>query len=66
MMNYPEIQLGTINAHEVQEVAGSFSIFAVPALLLFVEEKEYVREARIVHMDLLDEKIRRIYEMVMN
>ncbi|RUS48924.1 thioredoxin family protein [Cohnella sp. AR92] len=63
MMSYPEIQLAEIDAWEVQEVAGRFSVFTVPVLLLFVDGKEYIREARIVHLDLLDEKIRKIYEL---
>ncbi|WP_195573940.1 thioredoxin family protein [Paenibacillus sp. 1001270B_150601_E10] len=64
LMKYPEIHLGNVNAQEVQEVAGALSIFTVPVLLLFVEGKEYLREARIVHLDLLDEKIKRIYDLV--
>ncbi|RDW18866.1 thioredoxin family protein [Oceanobacillus chungangensis] len=64
MTKYPKIKLGHINANEVEEVAGRFSIFTVPVLLLFVKGKEYIREARIVHMDLLDEKIDKIYENV--
>lgn len=64
MKQYPEIQLGHINAAEVEEVAGHFSIFTVPVLLLFVEGKEFIREARIVHMDLLQEKINKIYKNV--
>lgn len=63
LMKYPEIHLGRVDAQEVQEVAGALSIFTVPVLLLFVEGKEYVREARIVHTDLLDEKIKKIYEL---
>lgn len=64
MMKYPEIHLGSINSKEMKEVAESFSIFTVPVLLFFVEGKEYVREARIVHMDLFDEKINKIYHNV--
>lgn len=62
MTTYPEIHLGHINAAEVTEVAGRFSIFTVPVLLLFIEGKEYIREARIVHMQLLEEKIDKIYK----
>ena len=62
MMNYPDIQLAHINAEEVPEVAGRFSIFTVPVLLLFVDGKESIREARIVHRDLLKEKIDKIYK----
>ncbi|WP_099156607.1 thioredoxin family protein [Virgibacillus ndiopensis] len=64
MMNYPEIKLGHVDADAVKEIAGRFSIFTVPVLLLFVNGKEYIREARIVHLQLLDEKIRKIYENV--
>lgn len=62
MERYPKIRLGHIDAEEVKEIAGHFSVFTVPVLLLFVEGKEYIRKARIVHLDLLDEKIRKIYE----
>jgi thiol-disulfide isomerase/thioredoxin len=62
--NYPEIHTGYINAEDVPEIAGRFSIFTVPVLILFVEGKEYIREARIVHMQLLEEKIDKIYSNV--
>ncbi|WP_156290305.1 thioredoxin family protein [Oceanobacillus salinisoli] len=61
---YPEIQLGHINTEAVEAVAGRFNIFTVPVLLLFVEGKEFIREARIVHMDLLEDKLDKIYENV--
>ncbi|SDG32014.1 Thioredoxin [Paenibacillus sp. cl6col] len=64
LTKYSDIQLATINAQEVPAVAGSFSVFTAPVLLLYVEGKEYIREARIVHLDLLDEKINKIYDLV--
>src|SRR5699024_222631 len=64
MMNYPEINLGHINASEVPEVAGAFSVFTVPVLLLFAEGKEYIREARIDQLDLFEEKLDKIYRHV--
>lgn len=64
MEKYPEIQTGHVNAEEVEAIAGRFSIFTVPVLLLFVDGKEYVREARIVHMDQFESKIDKIYENV--
>lgn len=64
LTKYPEIKLGHINADEVPEVAGKFSIFTIPVLLLFYQQKEYIREARIVHLELLDEKINKIYKNV--
>ncbi|MCM3740525.1 thioredoxin family protein [Oceanobacillus luteolus] len=64
MKSYPKIKLGHLHADKVEAVAGHFSIFTVPVLLLFVEGKEYIREARIVHMDLLQEKLDKIYQNV--
>ncbi|WP_339230025.1 thioredoxin family protein [Oceanobacillus sp. FSL K6-2867] len=65
MESYPQINTAHINVEEVQMAAGRFSIFTIPVLLFFVDGKEYIREARIVHLDLLEEKIRRIYENVL-
>lgn len=62
MEKYPEIELGHVLTDDVPDIAGRFSIFAVPVLLLFVNGKEYIREARIVHMQLFEEKIDKIYQ----
>ncbi|RKQ33214.1 thioredoxin family protein [Oceanobacillus halophilus] len=64
MDKYPKIKLGHINTEAVEEVAGRFDIFTVPVLLFFVDGREYVREARIVHMDLFEEKMDKIYENI--
>jgi len=61
MAQYPNIQMGHINTHKVPAVAGHFSIFTVPVILLFVSGKEYLREARIVQLQRFDEKIHNIY-----
>ncbi|RPF53968.1 thioredoxin family protein [Aquisalibacillus elongatus] len=65
MENYPEIELGHIEVNEVPEVAGRFNIFTVPVLILFVEGKEYLREARIVQMDEFNHKLSKIYQGVL-
>lgn len=49
MANYPKINAKHIDASLVPEAAGQFSVFTAPVLLPFVEGKEYLREARIVH-----------------
>jgi|SRR5699024_1632493 len=66
MDKFPAIKLGHVNSVEVMEVAGLFSVFTVPVLLLFVNGKEYIREARIVHLDLLEEKVNKIYDNVVD
>lgn len=62
--SFPKIQLGYINADDLEEVAGRFLILTVPALVFFVDGKEYIREARFVHIQLLKGKISTIYSMV--
>lgn len=59
--DYPEVQMGHINADQLEAITGHYSIFTVPVILLFVDGKEYLREARIVHMDLFEEKLSKIY-----
>lgn len=64
MHEFPLIQLGQINTHEIEAVAGRFTIFTVPVILLFVNGKEYLREARIVQLQLFREKVHKIYKNV--
>lgn len=62
LQKYPNIAKGKMDVSKVPEVAGQYSILTVPVLLLFVEGKEYIREARIVQMQKLNNKISIIYE----
>lgn len=62
LKKFPHIQTAHVQTNELPSIAGHLSIFTVPVLLLFVEGKEYIREARIVHLDQLEEKITFIYE----
>lgn len=62
MQKYPDIQTGYISTQTLPEIAGHLSIFTVPVLLFFVQGKEYIREARIVHTKALDNKIARLYD----
>lgn len=63
LIQFPQIKCGHVNADEVKGIAGEFTIFTVPVILFFVDGKEYLREGRFIHMQLLEEKIRKIYEM---
>ncbi|ARV45293.1 thiol reductase thioredoxin [Bacillus subtilis] len=60
---FPNIKLGHINADDVEEVAGRFSVFTVPVLLLFIDGTEFLREARFVHFEQLEERLKRVYQL---
>ncbi|WP_328515424.1 thioredoxin family protein [Halobacillus yeomjeoni] len=46
--DYPKISSIHLDAKEVPEVAGEFSVMTVPAILIFAEGKEMFRKARFV------------------
>jgi thiol-disulfide isomerase/thioredoxin len=64
MADFPKIHFALVNADHVPAISGHLSVFTVPALLLFVNGKEVLREARFVHVELFREKVRRIYLLV--
>ena len=64
MKKYPVVKTAHVNTELVPEVAGRFSIFTVPVLILFYEGKEYLREARIVPINPFEKKIKRIVDGV--
>jgi len=61
--NYPNIKLGRVYIDENAELGGKFSIFTVPAILVYIEGKEAIREARFINMELLENSIKRYYDM---
>ncbi|MEK3737940.1 thioredoxin family protein [Paenibacillus sp. FSL F4-0122] len=63
LSHYPIIRLGHIDASKVEEVAGKFLILSAPMMLLFIEQKEYLREDRFVRLSLLKEKLDYIYQI---
>ncbi|WP_058308090.1 thioredoxin family protein [Gracilibacillus massiliensis] len=62
MQYFPAIVTGYVLIDELPSIAGRFSIFSAPVLILFIEGKEYLREARIVHLDQFQSKLNRIYQ----
>lgn len=59
---FPEVKMIKVDADKIPAVAGAFSVFTVPALLLFVDGKEMIRKARFVIMAELEEQIARLVE----
>ena len=54
------------DAEEIPEMAGEFSIFTVPVIIVFVDGKEMFRKARFVPIDELRSQISRLTEMLDN
>ncbi|MCA0172419.1 thioredoxin family protein [Bacillus sp. RAR_GA_16] len=62
--NFPQIKREKLNVHEIPEAAGAFSVFTIPVLLLYVEGKETIREARFVNIESLRSSLQRITNML--
>lgn len=63
---FPMIKFRVVHADEVEGIVGRFSVFAAPTLLFFVDGKEYIRESRFVHIQVLQEKISKIYHLIVS
>lgn len=61
MKEFPKIEMGLVNAGKVEEIAGFLMAFTVPVLVLYVDGREYLREARIVPVEKFRENVAKIY-----
>ena len=62
--SFPKFVFYKVNAFDNPELAASASVFSAPAILIFFEGKEYIRESKYISVRQLSEKIRRYYDMV--
>jgi thioredoxin 1 len=61
---FPLMEFKYFDLDEQPELAGEYSIFTIPAILVFFNDKETIREARYVSVEALEDSIRRYYDML--
>lgn len=59
----PRALLCSIDLDRVPEAAGEFSVFTIPAILLFIDGRETIREARYVSLEDLRGRMERLYAL---
>lgn len=64
LSHYPKIKLAHINANQVEAVAGKFLIFTAPVIILFYDQKEYLREGRFVQFEKLRVQLDQLYKAI--
>lgn len=64
LKDYPKIQAKHINADEIPQVAGEFSVMTVPAVLIFSEGKELFRKARFVPLGELNQQLAKLNHFI--
>ena len=57
--NFPNINAVMVEADKNLNISAKFNVFTVPVILLYIEGKETIREARIISLENLEKKIAR-------
>ena len=63
LKKYPNIKSVQIDVEKSIQIAASYNIFTIPAILLFIEGKETMREARYISMQNTDNVLSRYYNL---
>ncbi len=64
--NFPKVKQLYINASDFPKTAAHFSIFTVPSVLIFFDQKETKRESRHISVDNLVHSTQRVYDIFFN
>lgn len=64
MHKYPKMKAVEIDGDKHPEITSQLSIFTLPSIVIYINGKESLREARNVSLELLDEKIERLYNLM--
>ncbi len=64
LKDFPEIKSRYVDLDSIPEASGRFSIFTIPAILLYIRGKETIREARYISVEALRSSIERYYSFL--
>ncbi len=62
--DFPGLNAYSLNLDDMPEAGGQLSIFTLPGVLVYTDGKESIREARYISIDLLEERLRRLYSIL--
>lgn len=61
---YSTLKQFYVNLENDESIIGQYSIFTIPGILVFVDGKESIREARYFSVGEIDSRLQRISEML--
>jgi len=64
LIKFPEIKISKVRVDKFTQAAGQYSIFTLPGILVYIEGKEIIREARFISVEMLENSIERYYNML--
>jgi thioredoxin-like negative regulator of GroEL len=63
LKSFPKIKSVEIDVEKQMALSAQYNIFTIPAVILFIEGKEIIREARHISIEDISKKIERYYEL---
>lgn len=64
LKRYKNIKNVQIDVDKSVKIAAQYNIFTIPAVLVFIDGKETIREARFISIENLSDKISRYYDLL--
>jgi thiol-disulfide isomerase/thioredoxin len=61
---FPELKLFYVDTEKSPLIAGQFRVFSIPTLLVFFNEKEFLRISRTIGLESLKTALSRPYQML--
>lgn len=61
---YPKIKSAYVDVEKLVRLASEYSFFTVPGILVFIEGKETIRQARLVSIGDLEGQLDRYYQLL--
>lgn len=60
---FPKIKLIEIQTDEALQTTAKYGVFSLPTMILFIEQKEFLKRGRNVSVPLFTEEVKRVYEL---
>jgi thioredoxin-like negative regulator of GroEL len=60
---FKKIKSVKVEPEKSLELSAKYNVFAIPVIILFIQGKETIREARIISIENLEQKISRYYKL---
>lgn len=64
LKGYPRIKSIEVDVEKSLSAASAYNVFTIPAILVFIDGKETIREARYISIQEIDNKISRYYNLL--
>ena len=61
---FPQLKQIYLDAEEYREISSHYRVLSLPAMIVFMDGREFAREGRTVSLHQLGEQLKRPYEMM--